>query len=293
MYPKPIEMNRLHTDGCPSPRSRLRRWPAWTTLAAALTTAGLTAWSPAAQAGLFDDEEARKAIQDLRRTIDQNQADTQRQFAARQAEYSEQLNVLKRSLLDLNNQIEVLRSEVAKLRGQDEQVAQSSRDIAKELAELQRKQKDTLTALEDRLRRLEPQKVNLDGKEIAVDPAEKKAYDEAITTLRKGEFARAAEVLQSFQQRFPSSAYGGHVQYWLGNALYGKGDAKSAAATFRNLVTSSPEHPRAAEALLALANCQVELKDGKAARKTLEELVKGYPNSDAAVAGKERLSQIK
>lgn len=293
MYPEPTEMNRLHPEGRPSRPHAPRRWPAWTTLTAALATAGLTAWAPAAQAGLFDDEEARKAIQDLRRTIDQNQADTQRQLAARQAEYTEQLNVLKRSLLDLNNQIEVLRSEVAKLRGQDEQVAQSSRDMAKELAELQRKQKDALTVLEDRMRRLEPQKVNLDGKEIAVDAAEKKAYDEAITTLRKGEFARAAEALQSFQQRFPTSPYSGHVQYWLGNALYGKGDAKSAAVTFRALVTASPEHPRAAEALLALANCQVELKDGKAARRTLEELVKGYPNSDAAVAGKERLSQIK
>jgi tol-pal system protein YbgF len=299
MYPESIEKIRPAAKGgraadrIQPPPAGPRRWPAWSTLAAALATAGLTAWTPLAHAGLFDDEEARKAIQDLRRTIDQNQADTQRQLAARQAEYTEQLNVLKRSLLDLNNQIEVLRSEVAKLRGQDEQVAQSSRDIAKELAELQRKQKDALTAIEDRMRRLEPQKVNLDGKEISVDPAEKKAYDEAITTLRKGEFARAAEVLQGFQQRFPTSPYSGHVQYWLGNALYGKGDAKSAAVTFRNLVTSSPEHPRAAEALLALANCQVELKDGKAARKTLEELVKGYPNSDAAVAGKERLSQIK
>ena len=293
MYPESIEMICPHSEGRPSQRTAPRHRPAWKTLAAALAAAGLTAWAPLAQAGLFDDEEARKAIQDLRRTIDQNQADTQRQFAARQAEYSEQLNVLKRILLDLNNQIEVLRSEVAKLRGQDEQVAQSSRDIAKELAELQRKQKDTLTALEDRLRRLEPQKVNLDGKEISVDPAEKKAYDDAITTLRKGEFARAADVLQGFQQRFPTSPYSGHVQYWLGNALYGKGDAKAAALTFRNLVTGSPEHPRAAEALLALANCQVELKDGKSARKTLEELVKGYPNSDAAVAGKERLSQIK
>jgi TolA-binding protein len=45
--------------------------------------------------------------------------------------------------------------------------------------------------------------------------------------------------------------------------------------------------------MLALANCQVELKDNKAARKTLEDLIKSYPQSDAAVAGKERLSQIR
>ena len=38
---------------------------------------------------------------------------------------------------------------------------------------------------------------------------------------------------------------------------------------------------------------EIQLKDAKAARRTLEELVKSYPNSDAAVAGKERLAQLK
>lgn len=262
-------------------------------LAVALALAGLGAWSTPARAGLFDDEEARKAILDLRRSIDQNQQENQRQHAARQAEYTEQLNLLKRSLLDLNNQLEQLRGELAKLRGQEEQSGNVSRDIARDVAELQRRQKDALAVLEERLRRLEPQKVSLDGREVVVESIEKKSYDEAITTLRKGEFARAADALQGFQQRFPASAYGGHVQYWLGNAQYGKGDVKAAAVTFRALVSGSPEHPRAAEALLALANCQVELKDAKAARRTLEELVKSYPNSDAAVAGKERLAQLK
>lgn len=258
-------------------------------LAAALLGAAALG-SQAAHAGLFDDEEARKAIAELRRSLEQSQQESQRQQAARQAEYAEQVNQLKRSMLDLNNQIELMRSEVAKLRGQEEQ---GSAALAKEVAELQRRQKDGLASIDERLRRLEPQKVNLDGREVTVEAAEKKAYDEAITTLRKGEFARSVEALQNFQQRFPVSPYSGHVQYWLGNAQYGKGDVKAAAGTFRGLVAANPEHPRAGEALLALANCQVELKDGKAARKTLEELVKGYPNSDAAVAGKERLAQLK
>jgi tol-pal system protein YbgF len=248
-----------------------------------------TLMSLPARAGLFDDEEARKAILDLRGKLEQlRQEQTQRQ-----TEYADQMAIFKRSMLDLNNQIETLRAELAKMRGQDEQSTHSSRDVARDLAELQRKQKDLQTALDERLRRLEPQRVNLDGREVVVDPAEKRAYDEAITTLRKGEFARAADALTSFQQRYPSSAYGGHVQYWLGNAQYGKGDVKAASGVFRALVSSSPDHPRAAEALLALANCQVELKDSKGARRSLEDLVKNYPQSDAAVAGKERLAQLK
>ncbi|WP_369538083.1 tol-pal system protein YbgF [Leptothrix discophora] len=261
---------------------------------------------PSAQAGLFDDEEARKAILELRGRLDKAEAantqlsqQLQQQQAARKAENAdatEQLNVLRRGVLDLNGQIELLRGEMAKLRGQDEQATQSTRDAARELADLQRKQKDLIAALaaqDERLRKLEPQKVSLDGREITVDVAEKKAYDDAIGVLRKGDFARAAEALQAFQRRFAGSSYGGHVQYWLGNAQYGKGDVKEAMATFRALVTSTPDHPRAAEALLAVANCQVELKDPKAARKTLDELVKTYPQSEAAQSGRERLAQIK
>ncbi len=266
----------------------------------------LLAFVPQAQAGLFDDEEARKAILELRGRLDKAESansqlnqQLQQQQAARKTEMTdlaEQLNVLRRGVLDLNSQIEVMRGEMAKLRGQDEQVTQSTRDATRDLADLQRKQKDLLAALaaqDERLRKLEPQKVSLDGKEITVDVAEKKAYDDAIGVLRKGDFARAVDALQAFQRRFAGSSYGGHVQYWLGNALYGKGDVKEAMATFRALVTTTPDHPRAAEALLAVANCQVELKDPKAARKTLEELVKSYPQSEAAQSGRERLAQIK
>ena len=46
-------------------------------------------------------------------------------------------------------------------------------------------------------------------------------------------------------------------------------------------------------AMLALANCQVELKDVRGARKSLEDLVKAYPQSEAAQAGKERLARLR
>ena len=42
-----------------------------------------------------------------------------------------------------------------------------------------------------------------------------------------------------------------------------------------------------------MANCQIEAKETKAARKTLEELVASYPATDAANAAKDRLSRLK
>ena len=45
--------------------------------------------------------------------------------------------------------------------------------------------------------------------------------------------------------------------------------------------------------MLAIANCEVELKDSKAARRTIGELVKAYPKSEAAQAGRDRLATLK
>jgi tol-pal system protein YbgF len=249
--------------------------------------------SGTARAGMFDDEEARKAIVDLRQRI----AATDEAAKARATEQAaamaqlveqltEQLSVLRRSMLDLNSQLEAMRSDVAKLRGNDEQVM---RDVA----ELQKRQKDVGQSLDERLRKLEPQKVALEGREFMVEPDERKAYDDAIATLRGGDFDKSVLSLSSFQRRYPVSPYSDSVRFWLGNALYGKRDYKEAIAAFRAFVAAAPEHPRAAEALLALANTQAEMKDSRAAKKTIEELVKTYPQSEAAQAGKERLASLK
>ena len=59
------------------------------------------------------------------------------------------------------------------------------------------------------------------------------------------------------------------------------------------MLTLSPEHARVPEAMLAISNVQIELKDTKAARKTLEDLIKAHPQSDAAQAAKERLPKLR
>ena len=92
---------------------------------------------------------------------------------------------------------------------------------------------------------------------------------------------------------YPASGYGDSARFWLGNSLYGQKNYKEAITVFRGLVTASPTYPKSPEALLAVANCQIEMKDNRSARKTLDELLKAYPASEAAAAGKERLSTLK
>ena len=238
---------------------------------------------------LFDDEEARKAIVDLRARVSANdEANKARlsELANANAQLLEQIQALRRSLLDLNNQLEALRVDVAKLRGADEQ-------LAREVADLQRRQKDVAQSLDDRLRRIEPQKVSLDGADFTVEPAEKRAYEEAMATLRAGDFDKANAAYAGFQRRFPGSGYEPSVRFWQANALYGKRDYKEAVAAFRAFVAASPEHPRAPEAMLALANSQAEMKDVRGARKTIDDLMKAHPKSEAAQAGKDRLATLR
>ena len=255
--------------------SRASRFAAAACLAAAL-------FAPAARAGLFDDDEARRAILDIRQKIEQG---SERQKAG-QAELTEQINQLKRSLLDLNGQLEQMRGDNAKLRGQNE-------ELARAVADMQRKQKDLQSGVEDRMRKFEPQKVTLDGKEFSAEPDEKRQYDEAMELLRKSDFAGTANALTAFRKRYPSSGYSESVLFWLGNAQYGSRQYKEAIISFRSLVSAAPDSAKAPEALLAIANCQAELKDAKSARRTIDELLKAYPKSEAAQAGKERLASLK
>src|SRR5437868_2005360 len=90
-----------------------------------LPVACLLAWvlvAPTAQAGLFDDDEARKAVLDLRQRQEQSEARVKAAQVESAAQLLEHINQLKRSLLDLNNQLEVMRGEMAKMRGQNEQI---------------------------------------------------------------------------------------------------------------------------------------------------------------------------
>lgn len=235
-----------------------------------------------AHAALFEDDEARKAILDLRAKVDmisQKAAEDVRRA-------SEENSQLRRSLLDLQSQIENLRNDMARQRGQDEQ-------LARDVAEVQRRLKDQAQGVDERLRKFEPSKVSVDGKEFTADPAEVREFDAALAVFRGGDFVAAQNAFTAFTKRYPQSGYGPSALFWLGNAQYANKDYKGAVTNFRTMLTSAADHPRAPEAALSIANCQMELKDSKAARKTLEDLVKAYPQSEAASAAKDRLSKLK
>ena len=262
-------------------RSPASLTPVW----GALVLVGACLWPLQAHA-LFDDDEARKAILDVRQKFDAYRQSTDAAMSRLVNELRENSATSQRSLLELSNQNEQLRAEMARLRGQNEQ-------LARDVSELQRQQKDVQAGVDARLKQVEPVRVSLDGAEFAAAPEEKRDFDAAMELLRKAEFGAASAAYGGLLRRYPSSGYTASALYWLGNAQYATRAYKESIDSHRRLMTQFPTHLRTPEAMLAMANSQVELKDGKAAQRTLEALVKSYPQSEAAAAGRERLARLR
>ena len=250
------------------------------TLAAALAAAAL--FAAPAQAALFEDDEARRAIIELRQRVEQQRS----ALADELRRANEENATLRRSVLELQSQIETLRAELARLRGTDEQ-------LARDLSDVQRRQRDIAQGVEERLRKFEPVQVTVDGREFSADPAEQREFEAALGAFRKGDFVAAQTAFGDFVRKYPSSGYRPTALFWLGNAQYANRDYRGAIANFRALLQQAPDHPRAPEAVLSIANCQIELKDNVSARRTLDDLVKAYPQSEAAVAARERLARLR
>ncbi len=226
-----------------------------------------------AQAALFEDEEARRAILDIRARLNNMQSEINAKAD-------------KSNNFDLNNQNEQLRQEIARLRGQVEV-------LANELANAQKRQKDFYVDLDNRLRKLEPQQVTIDGKEVTVEQTEQRSYDTALAFFKTGDYQNASASFYDFTRRYPQSGLAPSAQYWLGNSYYAQRDYRNAIAAQQVVVKNYPDSPKAADAMLNIASCQMELKEKNAAKKTLETLIKQYPDAPAAQTAKERLAALK
>jgi tol-pal system protein YbgF len=281
-------------------------------------------WVPTAQAALFEDEEARRAILDLRQRLEnQRQAQlqsseqtlqkaldqSQKQFEILRKQVESDINQSKQdnrqAVLQLQSQIEALKQDIANLNGEREQ-------LLREITLLQRALKESKIDIEERFQKMNSQlakqepsaakeeaptssKVNVqvDGFEFLAEPEEKRDFEAAFVLFRKGDFSAAAKEFAQFVKVYSASGYKPSALYWLGSARFARRDFNEAIAQLKGLVNDFPNHARAPEAMLTVGNAQLEIKQPKEARKTFNELLKLYPTTEAAAAAKDRLAQIK
>lgn len=242
------------------------------------TSAALLALASPAHA-LFEDDEARRAILELRKEI--RDRDDQRNRDAGQ-----KIETVSRAQMDVSSQIESLRQEVARLRGQIEV-------LTRDVSEMQRRQRDGYAELDSRLKKNEPQAVTVDGKPTTVDNPEKTSFDVSVEFFRNGQYKDAVAGFSSFLRQYGQSSLAPSAQFYIGSAYFALRDWRAAIAQQQTLVKSWPDNSRAPDGLLIIASSQIELNDLKAAKASLERLVKLYPSSPAAQTAKERLASLK
>lgn len=251
-------------------------------IALAITAAcALTAASPG-WAGIFDDEEARNQISDLR------------------TKTNERLDTQSRAQLDLANQIEALKGEMARLRGQVE-------TLTYELETAKKRQQDFYIDLDGRLRKFEPGGGTTESKvggetagasgqpatpKKASDPAEEThAYEAALNLFKAGKYKESAGAFDAFVKSYPDSDLAPSAQYWLGNSYYGLRDCKKAIEAQKAVVARWGSHPKAPDAMLNISTCQQEMGDAKGAKQTLEMLASKYPGTPSGDAAAKRLKK--
>lgn len=224
-----------------------------------------------ARAGLFDDEEARTRIEQLREQV---------------SELGKRGDTINRNQIDFANQLEAIKSDIAKLRGQLEVQAYA-------LDAAEKRQKDFYIDLDNRLRKLEQASVQAKAAEPAKpDPTlETRDYEGALADLKASKFKEAAASFLAFIKTYPNSSLAPSAYYWGAYAHAQAKDHAVAAELFGRFSTDWPNDERTPLALESRAASLEALKDLKGARAALELLADNYPNSDAGKRAKLKLKK--
>jgi tol-pal system protein YbgF len=273
-----------------------------------LLTAGALFSTPAHSA-LFGDDVARKGVADQSKRLDDFRGEVKSQtdtLSGRLNKIEEALRGTQnsqQSMLELVNQIELLKREIQSLRGQIEVVNNGVENNAK-------RQRDMYVDLDTRMRRIEQGGTPPAGAaapDTAAPPAagappaaataasadETRVYEAAQQQRRIGNYKGAITSFQSFLGQYPKSPLAHRAQYWIGDCYFNLRDYKNAIASQQKLITAYPDSASAPDAMLNIGSSQSELGESANARKTMDTLVARYPGSDAAEKAKRRLATLR
>ena len=265
----------------------------------------LSAFSLNAVAGLFDDEEARKDLRNLRAQIEQQNRDND----SRLQKLDDSIKNL--GIIQLLNQIEQLNAEIAKLRGQVEVLSNSDEQLNK-------RQRDFYLDIDTRLRKLEGATSDaaavsptsaapgvvapvaavaappLSASQLAALRAkEDGAYDVGSNAFKRGDYAAAIRAFQTFIKDYPNGQLVSNAHYWMGISYFNMRDYGSARSTQEQLLKQYPDSAKAPDALLAMASIYSEIGDTGSARNALEDVIAKYPGSEAAPKARTRLAALR
>jgi tol-pal system protein YbgF len=251
----------------------VNRWQAFAAIAVALT-------ANLAHAALFDDDEARRRIAETNVRLSQLQT----QLETRLAQLEQQLR--SGGLLDLSNQLELVRVDLAKLRGQIEV-------LTHELGEAQKRQRDLYVDLDSRMRKMEtaqaaaaaaavappPVAPGVDPGTAAVPPPQGTAPGASGTMSVPPVASGAPSTVPPLTQARPADAAAEQRAYDAALDLFKRGDFGGAIGAFTNYVRAYPRSPLSPSAQYWIGNAHFARRDFRAALTAQRTLIANYPDS--------------
>jgi len=115
------------------------------------------------------------------------------------------------------------------------------------------------------------------------------SYDQASLDLTQGRYRLALQEFRDYVKRYPTSDLADNAQYGVGECYFAQAVFDSAETEYAKVEASFPKGDKVPAALYKLALSKERLKKTSEAKKTLEDLVKRYPNSGEAQLARERL----
>ncbi len=272
-------------------------------LASVLLSAQLFAIS--GHAALFDDKEARKKILEVEATMNSQDQANQTELANVKKNFEQRLQAIEAitkggGLMEMQNQIESLKQEVARLKG-DLEVANHNVDAT------QQRQKDLYGDTDTRLRKLEsgatpaaagssdasaPQSTPVVAAAPAKNTQEYQLLELANGLSKESKHKDAFNAYDKFLKDYPNSTLAAEATYGLGYSQFALKNYKSAIATQQKVIDLHPESPKVPDAMLNMANSQIQLGLVPGAKKTLRDLIAQFPNSEVTPTAQKRLKAL-
>jgi len=211
----------------------------------------------------------------------------------------EKLDLLEQRILDLERQDAGQQTKIAMLEAQIEK--QSKQSKVRKRPTKPKKPKASLNKRLDAMSaNLNPALVSPTAAQASVETAnnkptdtdEKNAYTAAYLALKSGRYDESSAGFVKVIKVHPKGEYTDQAYYWLGESLVALLRNEEALESFTVVANQYPKSSKHAAALLKMASVYKNMKYFDQAKKTLQRVLKEYPNGRTAERARAELKLL-
>ncbi len=264
---------------------------------------------PLALSGCFYPADRGRALEARLEKIDATQARLQEELKQTRAQLDATLPLIdqkvaevskalqsldtasRRTGADIGIQLQKTVEDLAQLRGQVETYLYKIGELEGALARTSDETEKRLLALkgDEALKEAEARKKAEELKR----PTDKKEFLAlAQEKAKAGDVTLARQLYSEFLKKWPKDALAAEAHFGLGETYFTEDKCREALFEYGKLLQEYPKADSTPNAYLRSSDCFKKLKMQEESRLALEELVKGYPKSEAAKTAKSRLAEL-